>query len=124
MNQTSLGEIVQKVRKEKAFTQEELASRAELDTRTIQRIEKGEVKPYFSTLKTLSKVLDFDLISAANSKPWQFSEEEMGSFREKFKTTRSIRIAIFIIGMSALLTALTTWGIPLARSFALSVALS
>ena len=42
---------------------------AELDIRTIQRIEKEEVKPYFSTLKILSNVLYFDFISAANNKP-------------------------------------------------------
>jgi transcriptional regulator with XRE-family HTH domain len=108
MNQSTLGEFVQKIRKEKALTQEELAGLTELDIRTIQRIEKGEVKPYFSTLKILSKVLDYDFISEAN-KPWQFSEEEIGLYREIFKRKRSIRIAIFVIGMSLMLAAAATF---------------
>ncbi|MCJ7581889.1 MAG: helix-turn-helix domain-containing protein [Candidatus Aminicenantes bacterium] len=109
MNQTALGELVLKKRREKALTQEELAALCKLDTRTIQRIEKGEVKPYFSTLKILSRELDYDFISAMNKKPWQFSEGETGLYREKFKKRKFIRIAIFIGGMSLMLAVLTSF---------------
>jgi len=109
MNQTVLGELVQKIRKEKALTQEELAGLTELDIRTIQRIEKGEVKPYYSTLKTLSRVLDYDFISAANNKSWQFSQEEIRLYREKFRRRRFIRIAISVAALCFLLAAATTF---------------
>lgn len=109
MEQTALGDLVLKRRNEKALTQEDLAALCGLDTRTIQRIEKGEVKPYFSTLKTLAEVLDFDFISAVNSKPWQFSQEEIALFRQKFRKRRILRIAIFITAMVVLLAVVFTF---------------
>ena len=109
MNQIALGELVLKKRKEKALTQEDLADLCKLDTRTIQRIEKGEVMPYYSTLKILSRVLDYDFISAINSKPWQFSDEEKKKYLESFKKRRFIRLAIFFTAICLMLAVLTTF---------------
>ena len=103
MNQTTIGKLLLQKRKEKGLTQEELAKQCQLDTRTIQRIEKGEVKPYFSTLKTLSRELNCDLISEMNAKPWTFSQEEKDRYRNEFKKRKAIRIAIFIFALCLLL---------------------
>ena len=54
MVQITLGKLVLKKRLEKGFTQEALGKLCDLDTRTIQRIEKDEVKPYFTTVKVIS----------------------------------------------------------------------
>ena len=43
MDQLELGEKIQKLRKLKGLTQKELADKTSLSTRTIQRIENGEV---------------------------------------------------------------------------------
>ncbi|MFC2167302.1 helix-turn-helix domain-containing protein [Acidobacteriota bacterium] len=109
MNQTEFGELVQQKRKEKALTQEDLAGLCKLDTRTIQRIEKGEVKPYFSTLNILSQVLNYNFISALNTRPWQFSEKEIGLFKKKFKRRKFIRLSISITILFFLLAAATTF---------------
>ena len=109
MKQTDLGELVVKKRREKALTQEDLAALCKLDTRTIQRIEKGEVKPYFSTLKILSRELNCDFITAVNSQPWQFSKEEEKSYQEKFKKRKIIRLAISITAICILLAVATTF---------------
>jgi len=45
MAQNSLAERVLELRKEKGYTQEDLSDLCQVDKRTIQRIEKGEVKP-------------------------------------------------------------------------------
>ena len=74
MTEAKLGERVQQKRQEKGLTQEELAGRCDLDIRTIQRIEKNEVKPYFSTLRCLSKILDHDFIRDPDLKAWLFSD--------------------------------------------------
>ncbi|MFV1949644.1 MAG: helix-turn-helix domain-containing protein, partial [Anaerolineales bacterium] len=45
MKQPDLGLKVSELRKEKGFTQEQLAEFCEITPRTIQRIESGEVEP-------------------------------------------------------------------------------
>ena len=116
--QNVLSELVLEKRKEKGLTQEELASRCRLDTRTIQRIEKGEVKPYFSTLKILSEILDYDLISDINQKPWEFTQEEIEQYRKKFKRRKIIRITILIFMLFLLLAVAATF--PSFRLFGMS----
>jgi len=61
MKQPDLGLKVSEVRKEKGFTQEQLAEFCEVTSRTIQRIESGEVEPRAFTRNSLSNVLEFDL---------------------------------------------------------------
>jgi len=61
MKQPDLGLKVAELRKEKGFTQEQLAEFCEVTPRTIQRIESGEVEPRSFTRNSLSNVLEFDL---------------------------------------------------------------
>jgi DNA-binding XRE family transcriptional regulator len=42
------------------LTQEQLAEECEVSTRTIQRIENGEVEPRAFTRNNLSNLLEFD----------------------------------------------------------------
>ena len=60
MNQPGLGLKVSELRQQKGLTQEQLAERCEVSTRTIQRIESGEVDPRAYTLHCLSEVLEFE----------------------------------------------------------------
>jgi len=60
MNQPELGIQVLENRKRKDLTQEQLAELCEVSTRTIQRIESGEVEPRAFTRAHLSRVLEFD----------------------------------------------------------------
>ena len=61
MKQPDLGLKVSELRKEKGFTQEQLAEECEVTPRTIQRIESGDVEPRAFTRNSLSNVLEFDL---------------------------------------------------------------
>ena len=61
MEQPELGIRVSALRQEQGFTQEQLAEYCEVSTRTIQRIENGEVEPRPFTRNSLSNVLEFDL---------------------------------------------------------------
>lgn len=54
------GVLIKELRIKKGLTQEELASLTELSTRTIQRIEHGEVDPRAYTLQMIAKALDVD----------------------------------------------------------------
>ncbi len=54
------GKLIRELRLKKGLTQEELAQMTELSTRTIQRIENGEVDPRAYTLQIIAKALEVD----------------------------------------------------------------
>ena len=60
MNQPDLGLKITELRQQKGLTQEKLAEYCDVSTRTIQRIEGGEVEPRSFTQNSLSNILEFD----------------------------------------------------------------
>lgn len=60
MNQPDLGLKITELRQQKGLTQEKLGEYCEVSTRTIQRIESGEVEPRSFTRNSLSNILEFD----------------------------------------------------------------
>ncbi len=72
MNQPELGQKVTEIRQLRGLTQEDLAEKCEVSTRTIQRIESGEVDPRTFSLRNLSEVLknDFDVHGFSDEKQW------------------------------------------------------
>ena len=60
MNQPDLGLKITELRQQNGLTQEKLAEYCEVSTRTIQRIESGEVEPRTFTRNSLSNILEFD----------------------------------------------------------------
>ena len=64
MQQPDLGLKVTELRRHKNLTQEQLAEYCHVSTRTIQRIEGGEVNPRSHTLHCLHGALDFDFDDA------------------------------------------------------------
>jgi uncharacterized Tic20 family protein len=60
MIQPIIGQRVAELRQQKSLTQERLAELCDVSTRTIQRIESGEVEPRSYTRSSLSSVLEFD----------------------------------------------------------------
>ena len=59
MKQPQLGKKISELRKAKGLTQEELVEKCNLNVRTIQRIESGEVTPRSYTVKALFEALDY-----------------------------------------------------------------
>lgn len=60
MNQPDLGLKITELRQQKGLTQEKLAEYCDVSTRTIQRIESGDVEPRSFTRNSLSNILAFD----------------------------------------------------------------
>jgi uncharacterized Tic20 family protein len=60
MNQPDLGLKITELRQQRGLTQEKLAEYCEVSTRTIQRIESGDVEPRSFTRNSLSNILEFD----------------------------------------------------------------
>jgi transcriptional regulator with XRE-family HTH domain len=61
MKQPELGKRISELRKDKGLTQEELVDKCNINVRTLQRIEAGEVTPRSYTVKTILAALDYDL---------------------------------------------------------------
>ncbi|WP_373494786.1 helix-turn-helix domain-containing protein [Aquiflexum sp.] len=60
MKQPELGKKILELRKAKGLTQEELVELCNINVRTIQRIESGEVTPRSYTIKSILEVLGYD----------------------------------------------------------------
>lgn len=60
MNQPDLGMKIAELRQQKSLTQEKLAEYCEVSSRTIQRIENGELEPRSFTRNSLGNILEFD----------------------------------------------------------------
>ena len=56
-----VGEKIAEIRKRKGLTQEEVAEQANVNLRTIQRIENGETDPRGYTLSSICKVLNVNI---------------------------------------------------------------
>lgn len=67
MHQPDLGHKIVELRKKLSMTQEELAEQTGISSRTIQRIEQGDVTPRLATLKLLSEALDYNFNGAATN---------------------------------------------------------
>ena len=63
MDKETIGSLAQGLKSQrlsKGYTQQELADKAGVSLRSIQRIENGEVYPRSFTLKTLAETLELD----------------------------------------------------------------
>lgn len=58
MKNTEIAQKVKELRSRKGFSQEQLAESAEINLRTVQRIESGETEPRGDTLKRIAKALN------------------------------------------------------------------
>lgn len=67
MQQPELGKKISEIRKQKGLTQEELVEKCNINVRTIQRIEAGEVMPRSYTVKTILEVLGVDYSNIINT---------------------------------------------------------
>ena len=67
MKQPHLGKKIAELRKAKGFTQEELVEKCNLNVRTLQRIESGDVSPRSYTQRLIFKALEYDIHDSSGS---------------------------------------------------------
>lgn len=97
MKQPQLGQKIQEWRKAKGMTQEELVELCNINVRTIQRIEAGEVTPRPYTVKAILEVLQIDEDFV--------EQDEEHSLRTNSKFTKWYRYS-FIAGIIYLILAI------------------
>ena len=76
MKQPDLGKKIAELRKSKGLTQEELVEKCNLNVRTLQRIECGEVTPRSYTIKVIFAALDCSIYDSPKSISSKFSKAE------------------------------------------------
>lgn len=126
-NKMKIGLVIKELRIKKGLTQEELAERTELSTRTIQRIENGEVDPRAYSLQMIAKALDVDFSLFVEDNPhtektkndnliaglihlsglflifiptillWAFYRKKVPSVYDHFKEVISLQLTIWLI---------------------------
>lgn len=93
MKQPKLGQKVIELRKKKGLTQEELVERCNLNVRTLQRIESGEVNPRNYTIKIIFKALDYDGCDTSNNKNQKtiYLEDKIKTFYNQIQNPESMK---------------------------------
>ncbi len=94
MKQPQLGIRISKLRKEKGLTQEELVEQCNINVRTIQRIEAGEVNPRSYTIKTILNVLGVDYVETEQEEKTMFTSTE----KRRLNLAWIFGIVYFVIG--------------------------
>ena len=74
----NIGIVIKEVRKQKGLTQQDLAEHTNLAERTIQRIENNGVEPSFYSLKSISKILEIDLLEIRSKNSMMFTAKILG----------------------------------------------
>ena len=59
----NIGELIKSVRKQKGYTQKQLAEKAGVSNNSLIRYETGETSPSMQTLQLISNALDVDLLA-------------------------------------------------------------
>lgn len=120
MTQPELGKKIAELRKEKGLTQEELAKSSNVNIRTLQRIEGGEVVPRFYTLKTIFDALDYNVenfssLTSDEKTNENIKQEEKEDNNSKGSKSRFSTREKIITGVSVLLVfaaVLLVWNYP------------
>lgn len=94
MKQPELGKRISELRKQKGLTQEELVEQCNINVRTIQRIESGEVNPRSYTIKIILNVLGVDFVDHEHEEKLLFTSND----KMKLNLAWIFGIVYFVIG--------------------------
>ncbi|MDR3652051.1 MAG: helix-turn-helix domain-containing protein [Paludibacter sp.] len=74
MKQPDLGKRIAELRKAKGFTQDELVEKCNINVRTLQRIESGEVTPRSYTIKIIFSALECNMNDFSKNQSNKFTK--------------------------------------------------
>ncbi len=102
MNQIKIGIFIQKKRKERNLTQEQLAEKLGVSNKTVSKWECGKAIPDYSLVENLCKILKIstaDLFNGEESS--QFNETQMLEMLKRLQfleNQKNLIIGLFLIG--------------------------
>lgn len=104
MQQPQLGLKISELRKQKGLTQEELVDQCNINVRTLQRIESGEVSPRSYTVKTILTALDYDYETLQEIDKTETGKLNIDSPKEA-KSIHTLLTVALVSGILLLITA-------------------
>jgi len=108
IQQPALGKKIADYRKVKGLTQEELVEKCNINVRTLQRIEAGEVTPRISTIKLIFEALEieFEDVIESNSTDDVIQKRAQNHFLElfNFKTNPMKKLVILLVPILSIIT--------------------
>ncbi|MBO5414658.1 MAG: helix-turn-helix transcriptional regulator [Bacilli bacterium] len=118
MNQEKIGKFISKLRKEKKLTQEQLAEKLGVTSKSISRWENGKTMPDVSLFEPLCKELNItinELLSGEKIKKEEYQEKfeenvinTINYANKKIDSSRNqIGIFLLVVGFLVILTAVT-----------------
>jgi transcriptional regulator with XRE-family HTH domain len=114
IQQPVLGKKIAEHRKAKGFTQEELVEKCNINVRTLQRIEAGEVTPRTSTIKLIFEALEINYENAVetNLTAETTSNKSHNFFSDlfNFKTNTMKKVTILLIPILSILVMFIVMG--------------
>lgn len=114
IQQPILGKKIASQRKVKGFTQEELVEKCNINVRTLQRIEAGEVTPRTSTIKLIFEALEinYDAVVESNSTIETASKKSRNYFSElfNFKTNTMKKVIILLVPVMSIIAMFIVMG--------------
>ena len=95
IQQPELGKKISDLRKAKGLTQEELVDKCNLNVRTLQRIESGEVTPRTYTIRLIFEALEYSFDKSQDDKGLilKWLEQFFICFIDLFVTTQVANLA-------------------------------
>jgi transcriptional regulator with XRE-family HTH domain len=102
MKQPELGRKIAELRKSKGLTQEELVDKCNLNVRTLQRIEAGEVIPRSHTIKVIFAALDYGVFDSSSPQSVQFFNKVLDLFNLKINTMKKVSILTAVFAVIAI----------------------
>lgn len=91
MNLKSLGKLFSDARINGRLSQEDLAAKASVSTRTVQRLENGETDPTFATMYSIAKAAGWKLLIILGDSN---EEELLRLFRDADPTQRKALLGL------------------------------
>lgn len=89
------GELIEKYRKEKGLTQNELAKQLGVSNTAISKWEHGYNLPDIGLLEPLSKILEIDMLSLISSE--NAAKEEHNPIKQKSKRNKILKVSLLIL---------------------------
>ena len=112
MNQNKIGELIEKLRKEKNLTQRELADILGVSNTAISKWENGNNLPDITMLEPLSQALDIDVLdlikAQSNTYPDNTSKKNKMLKKNILKIIHFLLVILTIIGITNFITYKTT----------------
>lgn len=105
MKQPELGLRILELRKQKGLTQDELVDLCNINVRTLQRIESGEVTPRSYTVKTILTALDYDLESLQAEQEESATLQRITVAKKDAKSVQTLLTMSWIAGILFIIAA-------------------